>query len=58
MIDICCTAMAAVAKTGLLGDPAKIDFVIQNANDSWYDNEMQQVRERDAFVRDLMGVSR
>jgi hypothetical protein len=58
MINICCTAMAAVAKTGLLGDPAKIDFVIQNANDSWYDNEMQQVRERDAFVRELMGVSK
>jgi hypothetical protein len=55
MIDICCAAMAAVAKTGLLGDPAKVDFVIQTANDSWYENEMLHVRERDAQVRQLIG---
>jgi hypothetical protein len=54
MIQICCAAMAAVAKTGLLGDPAKVDFVIQTANDSWYENEMQHVRERDARVRGLI----
>jgi hypothetical protein len=58
MIDICCTAIAAVAKTGLLGDPAKIDFVIQTANDSWYENEMLHVRERDARVRHLIGAGR
>jgi hypothetical protein len=56
MMDLCCTAMAAMAKTGLLGDPAKIDFVIQTANDSWYENEMLQVRERDARVRTLIGA--
>jgi hypothetical protein len=57
MMDICCKTMAAMAKIGLLGDPAKIDFVIQTANDSWYENEMQQVRERDAQVRHLIGAS-
>jgi hypothetical protein len=54
MIDICCAAMAAVTNTGLLGDPSGIDFVIQTANDSWYENEMQHVRERDARVRGLI----
>jgi hypothetical protein len=58
MMDLCCTAMAAMAKTGLIGDPAMIDFVIQTANDSWYENEMLQVRERNASVRTLIATSR
>ncbi len=32
---------AALARKGLFGDPAKINFVIQNANDSCYENQMR-----------------
>jgi hypothetical protein len=55
MFKICCAAMAALTRNGLFGDPAKIDFVIQNANDSWYENEMQGVRARDAAIRAMIG---
>lgn len=55
MFKICCAAMVALARNGLFGDPAKIDFVIQNANDSWYENEMQGVRARDAAVHAMIG---
>ncbi len=55
IINICCVAMAELAGKGLFGDPAKIDFVVQTANDGWYENEMQHVRDRDAAIRAMIG---
>jgi hypothetical protein len=54
MIKICCSALAALARDGILGDVTNIDFVIQTANDSWYENEMQHTRDRDRVVRALI----
>jgi hypothetical protein len=54
MSDLCCQAIATVARAGVLGDPAEIDFVIQSANDSWYENELEHVRARDAKIRRLI----
>jgi hypothetical protein len=54
MSELCCQAIAAVALSGVLGDPADIDFVIQSANDSWYENELAGVRARDAEVRRII----
>ncbi len=54
MIRICCTALAALAGKGVLGNPMDLDFVVQTANDSWYENEMQHVRERDAAIRKMI----
>jgi Domain of unknown function (DUF4303) len=56
MIDICCRAMADLARKGVFGNPDAIDFVIQTANDSWYENEMAEVQARHQEVRRLIGA--
>ncbi len=54
MLTICCAAMAALARSGLFGNTNSIDFIVQNANDSWYSDDLKTVRDRDAAIRKMI----
>ncbi len=56
MFAICCAAMAELARAGLFGDTSAIDFLVMNANDSWYEDKLKTVRDRDAAIRRLIAA--